>query len=93
MSVLLTVGIWVAGVESNDLRHFRDLVEAPVGGRLVEAIGWIVPAFSAFDIKLDIVHGHAVSLGLVLYRLLYAAVYSAVAVGAAVLAFARREFL
>ena len=59
---------------------------------VVSAIGWLVPAFSSFDIKADIVHGHFIPVSLVLWRLLYALVYSTVAVGAGVVLFSRREF-
>ena len=91
MSVVFTLGLWVAGLESPDLRHFGSLVESPLAP-LVTAIGWVLPAFSVFDIKAGIVHGHLVSMSLVAWRLLYAAVYSAVAVAAGVAVFSRREF-
>ena len=91
ISLVFTLGLWVAGIESQDLRHFGDLVESPAVP-LVSAIGWIVPAFSVFDIKTDIVHGHVIPIALVAWRLLYALVYSAVAVGAGVMVFSRREF-
>jgi len=91
LSLVFTLGLWVAGIESQDLRHFGDIVDSPATP-LVTAIGWIVPAFSAFDVKAEVVHGHLVPLGLVAWRLLYAAVYSVVAVGAAVVIFSRREF-
>jgi Cu-processing system permease protein len=91
LSLVLTVGIWVAGVESEDLRRFGDFVVSPLSP-LVSAIGWLVPAFSAFDVKAAVVHGQAVPATLIAWRLLYAAVYSAVMVGAATVVFARREF-
>ena len=93
-SVVFTLGIFIAGLESEDLRHFADLVNAaPVITHLVTAIGWIVPAFSAFsDRKDDFVHGIAVPAGYVGQTLLYAAAYIAVAIGAATAIFSRREF-
>jgi ABC-type transport system involved in multi-copper enzyme maturation permease subunit len=91
ISLTFTLGLWVAGLESQELRHFGDLVESPVVP-LVAAIGWILPAFSVFDVKADIVHGHGIPLALVGWRLLYAFVYSLVALGAGVMIFSRREF-
>jgi len=91
LSLILTLGVWVAGIESQDLRQFGEMVESPAAP-LVAAIGWIVPAFSSFDVKTAIVHGHLVPAGLVAWRLLYAFVYAAVAVGAGVIVFSRREF-
>ena len=49
-------------------------------------------AFSAFDVKAEIVHGHPLSAVLVAWRLIYAVVYCLVCLGAAVVVFARREF-
>jgi hypothetical protein len=59
---------------------------------LVQAIGWIVPAFSAFDVKSDVVHGHSVAVGFVLTTLAYAAVYIATLLVGSVVVFSRREF-
>jgi ABC-type transport system involved in multi-copper enzyme maturation permease subunit len=91
LSLVLTMGVWVAGVESADLRHFGNLVVSPAAP-LVSALGWIVPAFGAFDIKAAIVHGERVSHALVAWRAVYAIVYSAAALGASVFVFSRREF-
>jgi Cu-processing system permease protein len=92
-SVVFTVGLYVAGLESHDLRHFTDIVQAPPAfGRLVDLVGWVLPAFDAFDRKVDVVHGVAVPWGFVVARLAYAAIYAAVAVGGSVLVFSRREF-
>jgi ABC-type transport system involved in multi-copper enzyme maturation permease subunit len=94
ISVAFTLGIFVAGLESEDLRRFGDLVSAPgVVSWVVTAVGWIVPAFSAFsDRKGDVVHGIPIPPGVVLYTVAYAAVYSAAALAAAVAIFSRREF-
>ena len=91
ISIVFTLGLWVAGIESQDLRHFGDLVDSPMTA-LVTAVGWMIPAFSVFDVKSAIVHGHSVPIGVVAWRLLYALVYSAVTVGASVAIFSRREF-
>ena len=91
LSLVLTLGVWMAGLVSDDLRHFGDLVASPLTP-LVSAVGWVVPAFSAFDVKAAVVHGQAVPIALLLWRMAYAATYSAVAVGAAVVVFSRREF-
>jgi ABC-type transport system involved in multi-copper enzyme maturation permease subunit len=93
LSVVFTLGIYVTGVISPDLRGFGALVDAPAPlVRAVSLIGWIVPAFSAFDVKADIVHGVALPHGFVLYTLGYAALYAAGIVAAAGAIFSRREF-
>lgn len=90
-SLVLTIGLWIAGLESQDLRNFGNLVNSPAVP-IVSAVGWIVPAFSAFDIKAAVVHGQKIAAGFIGLRVLYAAVYASVAVGAAVAVFSRREF-
>lgn len=93
LSVIFTVGIFISGLASGDLRNFGDIVEAnPAVASLVSAVGWALPAFSAFDVKSQIVHGLPVAPGLVLGMIAYAVVYSAAAVGLSIAVFSRREF-
>jgi ABC-type transport system involved in multi-copper enzyme maturation permease subunit len=92
LSMAFTIGLYIVGLASQDLRHFGDIVDAPALAPVVAAIGWIVPAFSAFDVKAQVVHGLPVPAGACWLTVAYAAVYSAVAVGAGVALFSRREF-
>ena len=93
ISVVFTVGCYVLGLASADLRGFSDLVDVPrLVSQVVTTVGWLVPAFSGFDVKNAVVHGHPVKIGLVLSMLLYAAVYSVTLVGASIAVFSRREF-
>jgi hypothetical protein len=93
VSVGLTVGVFVAGLLSTDLRNFGDVVVVPEAvATMVSVIGWVLPAFSEFDVKSRIVHGLPVAGGFVWFTLGYAAVYVAALVGASVMLFARREF-
>jgi len=93
LSVIFTVGIFVSGLASADLRRFNDIVEVhPAVGWFVSAIGWALPAFSEFDIKSQVVHGFPVAPGFILAMLAYAVIYAASAVALSVALFARREF-
>jgi ABC-type transport system involved in multi-copper enzyme maturation permease subunit len=93
LSVAFTLGVFVAGLASQDLRGFGDIVDAPAIAWLVTAIGWIVPAFSLFsDTKGEIVHGIRPAAGAVLLAVAYAAIYAAAALIAAMAIFSRREF-
>jgi Cu-processing system permease protein len=93
ISVVFTVGLYVLGLASRDLRAFPDVVEVnSLVGQVVSAIGWLVPAFSGFDVKNDVVHGFPISPGLVGSMLLYAGIYSSTLVGASIAIFSRREF-
>jgi hypothetical protein len=64
----------------------------PFTARFVETIGWIVPAFSEFNVKSQVVHGLVLPSGFIVYTLGYAALYIAGVLAAAVTLFARREF-
>lgn len=93
MSAVLTLGVWVVGLLSDDLRGFSSVATSPVVIWLVQAVGTVVPAFSAFDIKAEIVNGRPpVPWGYVGLTVVYAATYASALVGAAVAVFSRREF-
>jgi ABC-type transport system involved in multi-copper enzyme maturation permease subunit len=94
LSVVFVLGAFVAGLESEDLRRFGDIVDAPRAvSWLVTAVGWVVPAFSIFsDRKNEVVHGIAMPPGAVLFALGYAATYVTATLLGAVWIFSRREF-
>jgi hypothetical protein len=92
LSAVLTAGLFIAGLESGGLRQFNQLVDGSAVGRLVSGIGWVVPAFSVFDVKAEVVHGLPISPGRIWFPLAYAVVYSGVTMIGAVLVFSRREF-
>jgi ABC-type transport system involved in multi-copper enzyme maturation permease subunit len=93
LSIVFTLGLFVTGLFSQDLRQFGDIVDVSPGiAALVGAIGWTVPAFSSFDIKSQVVHGLPLPSGFMSMTLGYAAMYAAALLGIAVAIFSRREF-
>jgi hypothetical protein len=52
-----------------------------------------VPAFSAFDVKAQVVHGVPLPPGFVSYTVLYAICYVCALLAASVTLFSRREFV
>jgi hypothetical protein len=93
LSTLFTVGIFLAGQLSQDLRRFGDIVDVPpITATFVAAIGWIIPAFSAFDVKSQIVHGLPLTPSFVSLTLVYAMCYIMAILAAAITLFSRREF-
>jgi ABC-type transport system involved in multi-copper enzyme maturation permease subunit len=93
LSAAFTLGLFITGLFSADLRSFGEIVDvSPTAARLVGMLGWIVPAFSAFDVKAQVVHGLPVSATFVLYTLGYAALYVGALLCGAVSVFSRREF-
>mgnify|MGYP001048789056 CR=1 FL=1 len=93
LSIVFTVGLYLAGLLSQDLRRFGDIVDvSPAVAWVVQAVGWIIPAFSAFDIKSQVVHGLPLPDGFVPMTLAYAALYATALIAASVGLFSRREF-
>lgn len=93
MSTVLTLGVWVVGLLSEELRGFSALASSPVVASLVQIVGTIVPAFSEFDVKAEVVNGRPpVAWGYVWMTVAYAVTYAAGLVGAAIAVFSRREF-
>ncbi len=93
LAAALTLGVFVVGVFSADLRGFTAIADAPILVSIVRGVGMIVPAFSAFDVKADVVNGRPpVPWGYVVMTVAYAMAYATALVGAAMAVFARREF-
>jgi ABC-type transport system involved in multi-copper enzyme maturation permease subunit len=93
LSAGLTLGVWVVGLFSEDLRGFSAVVSSRVLASTVRAVGLMVPAFSAFDIKAEVVSGRpAVPWTYVAMTLAYAACYAGALIGASMAIFSRREF-
>ena len=92
ISVAFTIGLFVAGLSSPELRHFGDASENKVLSAVVSAVGWVLPAFSVYDYKTDVVHGLTWSAGRVSYAVLYGAMYISALIAGAVALFSRREF-
>jgi ABC-type transport system involved in multi-copper enzyme maturation permease subunit len=92
MSIAFTLGLFVAGLSSPELRHFGDAAPDSALTTMVATVGWIVPAFSMFDYKNDVVHGIAWPMARVGASMAYAAAYITALLAGAVLLFSRREF-
>ncbi len=92
VAAALTFGIYVVGHFSSDLRNFRDVVDSPAAASLANALYWVLPNLSQFDIKADVVHGQHVSLGYLAMAVGYAGVYIAMLLTLSMLIFSRRDF-
>jgi len=92
LATLLTLGLWVAGHFNADLRHFENVVDVPAITGLAKAAYYTLPNLAPFDVKAEVVHGFPVAVRHVVLTLLYAAVYVAALLTAAVAIFRRRDF-
>jgi Cu-processing system permease protein len=91
-STLFSLGVYVAGSMSAQLRDLAAALGSRSAGVFSQIVGLVLPAFSAFDVKGQVVHGLSVPVPFVLMTLSYAAVYSAAVLVAATVVFSRRNF-
>jgi ABC-type transport system involved in multi-copper enzyme maturation permease subunit len=92
LSALLTAGLWVAGHFNSDLRNFGAVVASPMLAQLTRAMYYVLPNFSAFDVKSQVVHAQAVPASYVALTCAYGLTYIALVLVGAVAIFARRDF-
>ena len=92
LSAMLTVGLWVIGHFNEDLRNVGAIVPSPAAAWAGRALYYVLPNFSAFDVKAQVVHGQAVSLGYVGLTTVYGLTYLALVLVGAVAIFSRRDF-
>jgi ABC-type transport system involved in multi-copper enzyme maturation permease subunit len=92
LSAALTVGLYIVGHFSSDLRNFRQVLDSPVAVALARGLYWVLPNLAQFDVKSDVVHGVHVPAGYIAMTATYAAVYIAMLLALASLIFSRRDF-
>src|SRR6266581_850044 len=89
LSAAFTVGLFIAGHFSTDLRNFDQVVNSPAAVRLARGLYWVLPNLGQFDVKLQVVHGQPVPIGYMALTAAYAALYTAMLLTMAVLIFSR----
>jgi Cu-processing system permease protein len=92
LSAGLTLGLWVVGHFNADLRNFQAVVESPAAAWLARALYYVLPNFSAFDVKYQVVHALPVPPSYFASTALYGAVYVVLLIVASVAVFSRRDF-
>jgi len=92
LSAALTVGFYVVGHFSADLRNFQQVVDSPAAAAFARGLYWVLPNLAQFDVKGDVVHGVHVPLGAVAFSGGYAALYIGMLLTMASLVFSRRDF-
>jgi len=92
LSAIFTLGVYVAGQFSGDLKRFDQIVHAPAAAAVARIAYYILPDFSRFDVKLAVVHGIPVTGTYMAASALYALVYIAALLFGASAIFARRDF-
>ena len=96
LSAVLTLGLWVIGHFNSDLRSLdstlASTLNSPMAAAAARGLYYILPNFSAFDIKAQVVWAQPVPLSYVGLTVLYGLVYVAFVLVGAVAVFARRDF-
>jgi ABC-type transport system involved in multi-copper enzyme maturation permease subunit len=92
LSAGLTFGLYVAGHFNADLKNLDQIISSRPTIWLARAAYHVLPDFSAFDVKTQVVHGLAVPAGYIAATVGYGALYiGALLIGATII-FSRRDF-
>lgn len=92
LSAAFTVGIWIAGRFSEDLRGFNQVVDSAAAAWLAKALYYVLPNLAQFDVRSQVVHGQPVSLGYMSLTAAYGVLYIGALLTLATLVFSRRDF-
>jgi ABC-type transport system involved in multi-copper enzyme maturation permease subunit len=92
LSAALTFGLYIAGNFNADLKNFEQVVDSPAAAWLARGLYHLLPDLSAFDVKIQVVHGLPVAAGYIWSTLGYGALYIAALLLAATVIFSRRDF-
>lgn len=92
LSAAFTLAVWIAGRFNADLRNFDAVVDSQAAAWLARAVYHVLPDFSSFDVKLQVVHGIPVSVGYILTTTAYGAVYIVALLLVSAFIFSRRDF-
>ena len=92
LSATFTLGVYVVGQFTADLKHFDSIVDSPAAIAVARACYYVLPDFSRFDVKLAVVHGIPVSGAYLASTVVYAALYVAALLFGAMVIFSKRDF-
>jgi ABC-type transport system involved in multi-copper enzyme maturation permease subunit len=98
ITLVLTMITYIIGRSSYDVKALVEsalatsIAPSPVTVILVKIAYYVFPNLSVFDIKTQAAHGLAVDGSYIMWAILYAVVYTSLALAIAALIFRRREF-
>ena len=92
LSAALTFGLYIAGHFNADLKNFENVVDSKPAAWLARGLYHVLPDLSAFDVKMQVVHGLPVPGGQLAFTVGYGLVYIAALLLAATVIFSRRDF-
>jgi ABC-type transport system involved in multi-copper enzyme maturation permease subunit len=92
LATALTFGLYIAGHFNADLKNFEMVVPSKPVALATRAVYYLLPNFSALDVKGQVVHALPVPAGYLLLNAAYALVYLAALLLVATVIFKRRDF-
>jgi ABC-type transport system involved in multi-copper enzyme maturation permease subunit len=92
LSAALTLGVYVAGYFSADLRNFDQVVDSRAAQLLARGVSYVLPNLGPFDVTAQVVHGVPVPSGYVVANVVYALLYVSMLLIAGATVFSRRDF-
>jgi Cu-processing system permease protein len=92
LAAALTFGLFIVGHFNADLKNFDKVVDSAPAIWLARGVYHVIPDFSAFDVKTEVVHGLPVTAGYVGATVAYGLAYIAGLLAVSVLIFSRRDF-
>lgn len=91
LAILFTAGLYAAGLFATDLRAVRAVELDTSTLQVLRGISYLLPNFQNFDVMGVVVHGRAVPGGFAGYATIYAILYIAIVLLAAIAIFSRRN--
>ena len=92
LSAALTLGVYVAGYFSADLRNFDQVVDSRLAQMLARGLYYVLPNLAPFDVASQVAHGLPVTTGYMAVTVSYGFVYIAILLVAGATIFSRRDF-
>jgi len=91
LAILFTAGIYIVGLYVQELRDLPTEVMSPVMSAFTKWLSYLLPNFENFNVMAQAAHGKQVPGALIAHNTLYAVIYCAIVLAAAMMVFSRRN--
>lgn len=91
LSMVFTLGLYVAGALASDVRSFGALTGSPLLAKATAVLYYLLPNFANFNVIASVAHGRPIALSLVAQNTAYALIYIGLVLLAASAIFSNRN--
>jgi Cu-processing system permease protein len=91
LSVALTVGVYIIGNFSEDLKHLDTIVKSPALADFARGVYYVMPNLGTLDVKSEVVHGQSIGALQMLSASVSSGLFIAVLLVGATIVFSRRD--